>query len=135
MPQDIPSSKRNSYDGYMFRHLLFATCCGFLGAGCVPASFTTRIAPIEASLDLPLLPGLRLHAPPNGTQTASSSVLLIGETNMPNIWIEGRSYAVIQGVFSIPFSLHVGKNTILLETGNGHTTTSLPLMISRILSQ
>lgn len=115
----------------MFQRLfLILSLIGLVGVGCSKTSTTAPPLPTRAT-QLPLLPGLRLRSPANGSTTASSTVTIIGETNMPDIRIDEKRYGVRQGVFSIPVNLLHGKNTFILAAGNGYTTTSIPLTITR----
>ncbi len=95
------------------------------GAGCLGST------PAPSKPSLPLLPVIRLERPTNGSTTTATSTDVVGSSNMPFIWVNGKKVNVIQGRFSTSLPLTVGDMPLSLVAGNGETTTTLPLLIHR----
>jgi hypothetical protein len=95
------------------------------GAGCASAH-----APIRR----PSLPILRIESPANGTATSSAAVTIVGETDVPDIAVDGRRETATDGRFESRVDLHDGVNTVTLIAGNGESTTTQTLRIERVAS-
>lgn len=95
----------------------------FSGAGCA----RQPLAKVS-----PNLPTLEIVSPPQGTVTTTTSIEINGKSNNPEILVNGNRHLVIDGIFSVLIELATGTNNIVLQAGNGYTTTTQALQIQRV---
>jgi len=98
------------------------------------AAFGAGCASPHAQIRRPFIPTVRIQSPANGTATSSASVTVVGETDVPDIDVNGRHEPVTDGRFASRVDLHGGMNTITLVAGNGESTTTQTLRIERVVS-
>ncbi|MBU1908235.1 hypothetical protein KKF59_03885 [Patescibacteria group bacterium] len=80
----------------------------------------------------PNLPTLEIVSPFQGTVTTTTSIEINGTSNNHEVLVNGNRHLVIDGIFSVSIELTAGLNDILLQAGNGYTTTSQTLRIERM---
>ncbi|MFA5935281.1 MAG: hypothetical protein WC787_00275 [Patescibacteria group bacterium] len=90
-----------------------------LGAGC-SASPTPLVTP-----------ELRLEGPAGGTITTESEIEIVGTTNMNDVFVNDEHHSVTAGRFAIPVRLLNGENRFTLLSGNGFTTTTVIVVVTR----
>jgi hypothetical protein len=119
MPQ-VHRSVEGVYHNTM-KKILLSLVIIVAGAGCASS----------ARPSMPALPVVNIESPANGTITASSSVQVVGQSNVPTIFVDGRVVDVPAGQFVVPVHLVEGTNPIEILAGNGYTSTSLILNVTR----
>ncbi|MEO5927400.1 MAG: hypothetical protein ABIO72_01730 [Patescibacteria group bacterium] len=107
----------------MNRFFILSAVLLLMGVGCKPSV-----------AKLPSYPDLRVTSPASGSVMSGSEASITGATNMPTVSLDGKTHLVTQGHFSITVPLHVGLNTFTLSTGNGYTTSTVPVSIVRSTS-
>jgi len=108
------------------RIVLLVVSVWVLGAGCQSTLSNT------ASLPSAGVPELQITSPVNGFQTLEDAIMIAGYADTEFVTVNSISYTLEQPTFEIPTPLHSGMNTILIEAGNGYSTTSLTRIVERL---
>jgi len=120
MPQ-VHRSVEGVYHNGMNKVLPLVLLLAGFGAGCAS----------PAKPNMPTLPEIKIESPTNGSVTSSSNVLLIGQSNVPAISVNGQPFDASSGRFAVRVLLLEGSNSFEIIGGNGYTSSSLILNVTR----
>jgi|GEM_PF-1711550 len=77
------------------------------------------------------IPLLNIEFPGLSAEIYSETVRIQGETDQEKVFIMGAEYDVMNGKFDVALSLDLGEHLVPVWVGNGLTTTTISLQITR----
>lgn len=77
------------------------------------------------------IPMLDVTHPSLATSTSAESIQIKGETDQDTVYVANKAITVQSGEFATSVDLKTGLNIISVETGNGFTTTTISLQITK----
>lgn len=79
-----------------------------------------------------VLPEINIISPANNIETSQATIGIIGSTNVLEVYINNIPRTVLNGQFTAPIELQLGKNAISAMATTGYSTTTLILNVTRI---
>ena len=114
------------FSPFSFVFLIVALFIMF-GAGCLDVE---ELAP-PSKLSVSGVPMLDIIAPELVTSTSANKIQITGSTDQKQVFINKMPFDVLDGVFSALVVLESGEHNIPVSVGNGLTTTTISLLITR----
>lgn len=111
----------------MLRQFFICLLCltAIAGAGCAKQAQTRSITPMMPTVDI--------KAPGLSVTTTSKSVLISGQSNMENVFIDKKPVRTADGKFSLEIPLSDGQNYFQVTAGNGISTTTKTINIEKTI--